>query len=855
MLRLKKRVKILKMKKISIKELYKLESDPTVKIGDYKRFLHDLNSSLTLENVIEFIEPVSLIMIRWVNDILSVAPMQLTPKTRSPGTVINEHLELEYNDFSNIIRQYVFNTYDILMLNENSLPTSEFRLHEDEVDQFQEEVFKKYFNFSNQVCNWVHEKQIIYTELNYDHFWLFSFYLRLNRVLIQELTCQISLDDVVPLIFFLRNVLPNIKPDQPLALASSLTYLNEISCSFYSSQIMDGTLEVSSDHLPESHGDISLKAIFAESELWLEIGRPDFAAEALAAVVWRGFVSGGTHPVHEEILKRGMVFIDRPSFKIMAKKCPLLLLEITRRTFLSKSSQWLGIDTLEPIELLFECSLLLSGFLTDSTSMPAHKTYRSIIKTELLVRPPFDVVISQEIRNRDPGRAALKLIFHGTRPNKPEYYFTDERLLSLSNWHSARDRLNRARLEWMQAQRQRGIGMSPPDLKEKECSYKEARNIVMSIMGTNRQTQSIDSLEKYYKQCNERFVLLENQAKLFMIDLLFLGIADAGYCCVHYNPRKPEVVGAEFMEEETRGTLMDFMASAFAEDDDEVIFAKAGIIAHAFCNNLNLGSKICLIPAGDLAPLPLTAAFAKEMMEKTGDVKAIAQLSDHFFSSSRLRTVEPSPDKIDFAGFAYTEDLIGPEREFLWNELGLEGIVFNKFSRSTILKELRRKNRVVHIATHGIFDDTSPVFSGWITNDGILTGLDMLGEKFQTEFLMVNACAGSRGGVYYGSSGFGPTQIAISNGVNAVLAPTAPVDDEVATEVALAFQRALKKGLSLAESFIFMINKFISNSNEETDWRYYVLSGISIPMLFNPFLCREQSKVINLSKYFRNHGP
>lgn len=817
-----------------------LVSNRNATVSDFKNALYSCTSSLTRDCASKAIDPCAQLITRWANTLISMIPLQSTP-TSSTGLATNELIESEYTDFINVVGQYVFTTYELLEGELSWNPIEIDRTTNDNFEQYRQELFDKFCQFSSTVHSWVYDGQISDNGFQYDSVWLFSYYLRLSRVLLQELTCRIDLLDFNELLLFVRHILPNASSSRPLALASSLTYLHEcLICSELAHQIVNGNLKVASEWMTDQLSKASAKASFSEAELWQKVGRFDYAAESMAALAWIGFVTGGSDPVHETVLNYGRRSIDYMNFDLMGDDCPLLLLETTRRIWLSGSSDWLEEESIDPGTVLSRAVKALGGALIDPTRISAQRPYRVVVRAELLVRPPSDVLVGVLMRERDLGSAALELVVHGTRPDHPERSFPSNEFFSSEQWKDSREQLEEARLALFNVQK-KIPAMHNELIQENKMAYNKAREKLLALLVSGAQSygKTIINLDDYRKQCHARFVLLEQHAKEFKVDLLFIGMADEGYCCIHYDPNRPKIFGVHFYPEETRGRFMGCLTQAFAENDDELTLSMADFLANNICNSLDLGSRVCLIPIGELTSLPLSGSFAVEIQKRNKSVGAFAQLSDNYFSIRHQNYIDREFGSIEFIGYANTNDLSAPAFEFNWTKQGFKGKVKENFTRIDVLEALCQENRIVHIATHGVFDNTSPMLSGWVTNNGLLTGLDMLNKRFNTILLMVNTCTGARGGVFAASSGFGPLQIALSNGVQAALAPTSLVGDEIAKKIALMFQECLGNGHPLADSFSMMIHQSQKNEIEEIDWRYYILWGNSIPRLFGPFLKKK----------------
>lgn len=787
----------------------------------------------------DLLDPIAQLMNVWANKVLSKMPLQSIPLLED-NLFINDHLIIEYNQFFEIVGNFVFK---INQIGFEPYFNSKEEVHS-QLDILYNEVQNEHLAFIAKVELWMEEDRFEYVKFSYDPQWFMAFFLRLEKSLINEITCKFDEVNYILLLNFLRQILPKINYSQPLAIAASLTYLNEVLVSPGVNKVLAGELDYNHEFITQNLIQKLVKSFNFESVLWRKLGRDDLSAESDAALIWTSFVFGSSDKAHEKVLAEAYQFLGYPDLLDLKTIAPLLLIEIARRVFIGEDSSWISPEIQEPFEYIYKSSFLLGEYSNSNLRLSVEKTYRSILKAELFVRPVSDVLVSLYITNNEPGLAALTLLFFGTRLTDVQSHFPKKDFFKTKNWMEVREQFEKSRLDRLLSS---NIALSK-EKEKKEENYLNDKYQLLSFLNENNElsnSEEIDVISLHGKYFT-KFQDLQELAKLYKIDLVFLGLADSGYCAVIYTPKKKKVIGLQFNKDETRASILNNISYGFSSNDKEFLIATTDFIANTVCDSFQFGEEgMCLVTNGDLSSLPLASSFQIALSKKNKKFCAVSELTDNYFSSKfQPKFNDPISNGLTFKGFAYTVDLENTEKEIDWSKFGLNGSIKTDFNRQEVLNALSQKNRVVHLATHGIYDETLPILSGWLTMDGVLSGIDILNCKLQSDLLISNCCSGDRGGLYFASSGFGPIQIALSNGVKSTLSPSIPIDDEIASIFINHFQKFLSKGYSLTEAFSNVI-KELNSSTIKLDWRFYSLKGNSIPILFSPFIIKKKTNFLS----------
>ncbi len=111
----------------------------------------------------------------------------------------------------------------------------------------------------------------------------------------------------------------------------------------------------------------------------------------------------------------------------------------------------------------------------------------------------------------------------------------------------------------------------------------------------------------------------------------------------------------------------------------------------------------------------------------------------------------------------------------------------------------------LHLATHGLVDDTLPMVSGLLLEpgdgeDGLLQAYEVLGLDLQSELVTLSACRSGRGELSRGEGIVGLAQSFLHAGASSVLVSQWDVDDRSTPDFMEAFYRRLTGGASRAEA-------------------------------------------------------
>jgi CHAT domain-containing protein len=160
----------------------------------------------------------------------------------------------------------------------------------------------------------------------------------------------------------------------------------------------------------------------------------------------------------------------------------------------------------------------------------------------------------------------------------------------------------------------------------------------------------------------------------------------------------------------------------------------------------------------------------------------------------------------------YRDDYLGPlpesekEVKMLARLYGAANskIFVGAAARESTAKAEAGKYRVIHFATHGVFDDNNPMYShvtlsqaeGVANEDGLLEAREIINMDFRAELAVLSACQTARGKVGAGEGLIGMSWALFVAGIPTTVASQWKVDSASTTELMIEFHRRLTAPLT-----------------------------------------------------------
>ncbi|MBI4910607.1 MAG: CHAT domain-containing protein [Acidobacteria bacterium] len=269
------------------------------------------------------------------------------------------------------------------------------------------------------------------------------------------------------------------------------------------------------------------------------------------------------------------------------------------------------------------------------------------------------------------------------------------------------------------------------------------------------------------------------------------------------------------------------------------------LVIQPVASRLEGKSTLLVVPDGALWELPLQAL-------RTGQDRYM--IEDHTISYaqsvSALREMvkprigrEPGAGLLAMGNPALPANLAAlPETEALVQKLGvLYGPARSRAYVRSQAEEQRWKqeaprHRVLHLATHGVLDDASPMYSHVMLSrgasgkeDGLLEAWEVMESDLNADLVVLSACETARGRVGAGEGMTGLSWAFFVAGAPSVVASQWKVAELSTNEMMLEFHRSLQQGKSKAEALREAALRLMQNPRYRHPfyWAPFVLVGAS----------------------------
>ena len=194
-------------------------------------------------------------------------------------------------------------------------------------------------------------------------------------------------------------------------------------------------------------------------------------------------------------------------------------------------------------------------------------------------------------------------------------------------------------------------------------------------------------------------------------------------------------------------------------------------------------------------------------------------------------TMPKIPPKIGEAPQQLTP-LPGAEREAkaIAKLFGAKPLIGNEATETKVTQRLPQA-RLIHLASHGIFDDVQGLNSGIAlatggnqNSDGLLTAGEILDLKLNAELVVLSACDTGRGRIS-GDGVIGLSRSLISAGVPSVLVSLWSVPDAPTAELMTEFYQNIQNNSDKAQALRQAMLKIMKQHPNPRDWAAFTLIG------------------------------
>ena len=220
----------------------------------------------------------------------------------------------------------------------------------------------------------------------------------------------------------------------------------------------------------------------------------------------------------------------------------------------------------------------------------------------------------------------------------------------------------------------------------------------------------------------------------------------------------------------------------------------------------------------------LTLALQKEISKKLLSNVSITSFTPGF--SKELKSKYSNKNLIDTTWFQYLQQpfLLDLSEEF--NAYPNSKIYNDSLATEHNFKTLRTPSSVLHIGTHGTFDDNSPLFSKLVflaedDEDGYLHTYELFNTEFKNDLVVLSACNTGTGNIENGHGVISIAQAFTHSGSPATVMTLWEVDEKATAEILKSFYKNLAKGQRKSSALRNAKLKYIDSSPAELRQPYY----------------------------------
>jgi hypothetical protein len=670
--------------------------------------------------------------------------------------------------------------------------------------------------------------------------------------------------------YALEELLPLMRPTGIRALGEALSFINECILSH-----LVGTLDmVAAGQTAPVLGDKTMEILRTSLayEIWVWDELKDLTSRVATHAAYSWFYSRYWPTDSSVILKHLFEWLDgrridnvkidnKDPIKWMARQCPIAaivwLTELASKGLSSSEQVSRPIDSYES-QFFNTCDDLLP-YSGNPSRLPLDIRYRSIVRAELAIRPPVAVFI-ESLFAASRVLEGLRLATMWWAAVMPSI----KRKSAVEDFTPWREELVELAESAMHQQEERGL--LPTDTQDHfidlarrlaEVGYRiegvynvdefelaEAKSLVESHL--EHIAYEYIPVTKIAGSIRGGLERLQDQADNLEVDLLVLVVTNervlfslrpAGSSSWQVAavdaPRWTLIAMGRYIGRRAFGAtplfseLLNDPGEHDVPEPSEAALDLARMYSQLIVEHFDLGPRLAVIVPPELSHIPIVAALSAAVCAEMPS-GAVAELDASCLWKPEVQSNSELVIK------RYTAFVLNgqPAEEIIWNSLGVPGGISKSFAGTDVMDALELPDSVVHVVTHGLFDEYDPMLSMLATDDGQhWMIIDLFGRSFSASLLILNACSTAATGSY--GSVFGPSFVrqALDYGVRAVVGNALPVETRDAKEFAEVFEeRIVNFGASPAQAFADAVSSVDSHGGQYP----MTLISRSLPALFRP---------------------
>jgi hypothetical protein len=453
--------------------------------------------------------------------------------------------------------------------------------------------------------------------------------------------------------------------------------------------------------------------------------------------------------------------------------------------------------------------------------LPLRVRYRTVVRTELVARPPIDRYIWRLAFQGDIDQGFAQCVewWGALTPQIALTVTTQEEMAAMREW---RRQVAEAISQAVSQRQERGLPVERPIEEALEIALNaeigstNAFDFVPSDLALSFQKGNQYKFLGYFNRAPGRLAesiqtglaRLYGNADELQIDIVALIVGEDAIRFLHRQPgghwtaKQLKLLPRTFLVSlgayigrrpfGAADSLHDMWGDLTRDIGGDPADLPYGVAQRlgAVASGLEVGDKVAVVVAPELTPFPVTAAFASSLSQRNPDV-AVGELDVAGLWENEASQGPAALTLNRFEGFV----LPGmKDSEVGWGRLGLPGSVRRSFTGDDIVASLEDGTSIVHLVSHGLLDAGDPLFSLLVTGgDQHLMQTDLIGHELHAQLVMLNTCSSAAAGAFGGGMGSSFARVLLAGGVKAMLGNVLPVETDVALQFAEEFQAQMSR--------------------------------------------------------------
>lgn len=236
-----------------------------------------------------------------------------------------------------------------------------------------------------------------------------------------------------------------------------------------------------------------------------------------------------------------------------------------------------------------------------------------------------------------------------------------------------------------------------------------------------------------------------------------------------------------------------------------------------------------------------TLWYAQRQQNQTAASKQmILAMAPSFDQEWQYTGVEADSTREGLGRLSWTQEEVNNLNDYFDTELRL-----GKEASEGAFKQLSSEYAVVHVASHGLLNESEPMFSKLVfappnaedAEDGFLNTLEVFNLRLSADMIVLSACNSGSGEVLTGEGVFSLASGFFYAGARSIVMTYWTANDQSSTQIITDFYANLSKGLnkprSLREAKLAYLDQSSGVLSHPYYWAHFVVNGNDAPLIRN----------------------